>query len=152
MPFAVRAALGSRCISRRRPGLLAFMTSFADLVDARWRSLAAPDDPQGRLRYDLMREHFERTHGRIVVAHWSSREAAGVAVCCRHLPSGRLQWSLQRSMGALAAQRPEFSPLLRHVAGEAARASGVLSGRAQRLAVANLFTRSRHVMAALEAS
>jgi hypothetical protein len=55
-------------------------------------------------------------------------------------------------MDSLAAQRPEFSPLLRHVAGEAARASSVLSGRAQRLAVANLFTRSRHVMAALEAS
>jgi hypothetical protein len=30
--------------------------------------------------------------------------------------------------------------------------SNILSGRAQRLAVADLFTRSRHVMAALEAS
>ena len=128
------------------------MISFADLVDARWRLLAEPDDPAGRLRHDAMREHFERTHGRIVAAHWSSREAAGVAVCCRHLSFGRLQWSLHRSMGSLVAQRPEFSPLLRHVAGEAARASSVLSGRAQRLAVANLFTRSRHVMAALEAS
>jgi hypothetical protein len=84
------------------------MTSFADLVDARWRLLAEPDDPAGRLRYDLMREHFERKHGRIAAAHWSRREAA--------------------------------------------RASSVLSGRAQRLAVADLFTRSRHVMAALEAS
>ena len=74
-----------------------------------------------------MREHFERTHGRIVAAHWSSREAAGVAVCCRHLAFGRLQWSLHRSMGSLASQRPEFSPLLRHVGGEAARASSVLS-------------------------
>ena len=128
------------------------MTSFADLVDARSRSLAVPDDPTGRLRYDLMREHFERTHGRIVAAHWSSREAAGVAVCCRHLSFGRLQWSLHRSLGSLAADRPEFSPLLRHVAGESARASLVVSGRAQRLAVASLFSRSRHLMAALEAS
>jgi len=32
----------------------------------------------------------------------------------------------------------------------AARASSSLSGRAQRVAVADLFTRSRHVMAALE--
>ena len=55
-------------------------------------------------------------------------------------------------MGSLAARRPEFSPLLRHVAGESARASSILSGRAQRLAVDSLFTRSRHVMAALEAS
>ena len=127
------------------------MTSFADVVRARWQALAEPDDPTGRVRYDAMREHFERTHGRVVAAHWSSREAAAVAICCRHLSFGRLQWSLHRSMGALAAQRPEFSPLLRHVAGEAARASSVLSGRAQRLAVADLFTRSRHVMAALEA-
>jgi len=132
--------------------LLAVMTSFADLVHARWRSLAEPDDPVGRLRHDLVREHFEHTHGRIVAAHWSSREPAGVAVCCRHLAFGRLQWSLHRSMGSLAAQRPEFAPVLRYVGGEAARASSVLSGRAQRLAVANLFTRSRHVMAALEAS
>jgi hypothetical protein len=136
----------------RPRGLLAVMTSFADLVRARWHSLAEPGDPAGGLRYDAMREHFERAHGRIVAAHWSSREAAGVAVCCRHLSVGRLQWSLHRSMGSLVAQRPEFSPLLRHVAGEAARASSVLSGTAQRLAVANLFTRSRHVMAALETS
>jgi len=68
------------------------MTSFDDVVRARWRLLAEPEDPNGRVRHDAMREHFERTHGRIVAA------------------------------------------------------------RAQRLAVADLFTRSRHVMAALEAS
>ena len=128
------------------------MTPFADLVHARWRLAAAPDDLAERERYLTTREHFERTHGRIVAAHWSSREAAGVAVCCRHLSFGRLQWSLHRSLGSLAAGRPEFSPLLRHVAGESARASLVLSGRAQRLVVANLFSRSRHLMAALEAS
>ena len=128
------------------------MTSFDDVVRARWQSLAEPEDRKGSVRHDAMREHFERTHGRIVAAHWSSREAAGVAICCRHLSFGRLQWSLHRGMGRLAAQRPEFSPLLRHVAGEAERASSVLSGRAQRLAVGDLFTRSRHVMAALESS
>src|SRR6185295_6520010 len=90
----------------REPGLLPVMTSFADVVRARWHSLAEPDDPTSRLRYDAMREHFERTHGRIVAAHWSSREAAGVAICCRHLSYGRLQWSLHRSLGGLAAQRP----------------------------------------------
>jgi hypothetical protein len=127
------------------------MTSFDDVVRARWDALAEPGDPTGRLRHDALREHFERTHGRIVAAHWSGREAAAVAICCRHLSFGRLQWSLHRSLGTLAAQRPEFSALLRHVAGEAARASSVLSGRAQRVAVADLFTRSRHVMAALEA-
>jgi hypothetical protein len=128
------------------------MTSFDDVVRARWQSLAEPHDPNRRVRHDATREHFERAHGRIVAAHWSGREAAGLAVCCRHLSFGRLQWSLHRSMGSLAAQRPELSPLLRHVGGEAARASTILSGRAQRLAVADLFTRSRHVMAALEAS
>jgi hypothetical protein len=128
------------------------MTSFPDLVDARWRLLAEPHDSARRLRYDALRQRFEHAHGRIVAAHWSSREAAGIAICCRHLSFGRLQWSLHRSMGSLAARRPELSPLLRHVGGEAARASSILSGRAQRLAVADLFTRSRHVMAALEAS
>jgi hypothetical protein len=128
------------------------MTSFDDLADARWRSLAAPDDPAGREHHDALRARFERVHGRIVAAHWSTREAAGVAICCRHLSFGRLQWSLHRSLGSLTAQRPEFAPLLRHVAGESARASSILSGRAQRLAVDDLFTRSRHVMAALEAS
>ncbi len=128
------------------------MTSFDDLADARWRSLAAPDDPTPREHYDALHARFERAHGRIVAAHWSTREAAGIAICCRHLTFGRLQWSLHRSLGSLAAQRPEFSPLLRHVAGESARASSILSGRAQRLAVDDLFTRSRHVMAALEAS
>jgi hypothetical protein len=52
------------------------MTSFADLVHARWRVLAAPDDPAER-------------------------------ICCRHLPAGRLQWSLHRSLGGLDAGRPE---------------------------------------------
>ena len=63
----------------------------------------------------------------------------------------RVQLGQDRS---LLVDRDRLVPqqLLRHVAGEAARASSVLSGRAQRLAVANLFTRSRHVMAALEAS
>jgi hypothetical protein len=128
------------------------MTSFADLVHARWRSVAAPDDAAERERHRATRDRFERAHGRIVAVHWSTRHAAGVAVCCRHLSFGRLQWSLHRSLGSLATGRPEFSPVLRHVAGESARASLVLSGRAQRLAVANLFSRSRHVMAALEAS
>jgi hypothetical protein len=68
------------------------MTSFADLVDARWRLLTEPDDSAGRLRYDATRQRFEHAH------------------------------------------------------------DGIVSGRAQRLAVADLFTRSRHVMAALEAS
>ena len=68
------------------------MTSFADLVDARWRLLTEPDDSAGRLRYDATPKRFEHAHGRIV------------------------------------------------------------SGRAQRLAVADLFKGRRHVMAALEAS
>jgi hypothetical protein len=68
------------------------MTSFADLVDARWRLLTEPDDSAGRLRYAATPKRFEHAHGH---------------------------------MG---------------------------SGRAKRLAVADLFKGSRHVMAALEAS
>ena len=64
------------------------MTSFADLVDARWRSLATPDDPTGHERYAALRARFEQEHGRIVAAHWSTRQAAGVAICCRQPPTG----------------------------------------------------------------
>jgi hypothetical protein len=127
------------------------MTSFADLVDARWRSIAAPEDAAERERYEATRARFEREHGRIVSGHFAARHAAGVAICCRHLSWGRLQWSVHRSMGGLAAGRPELSPLLLHTAGESARASGVLSGMAQRVAVARLFTLNRNVMTALEA-
>jgi hypothetical protein len=127
------------------------MTSFADLVHARWRVLAAPDDPAERERYVAARRRFERAHGRIVDGHWSARHAAAVAICCRHLPAGRLQWSLHRSLGGLDAGRPELSPLLAHTAGESARASSILSGMAQRLAVARLFALNRNVIGALEA-
>ena len=127
------------------------MTSFADLVEARWRSIAAPEDAAERERYEATRARFEREHGRIVSGHFAARHAAGVAICCRHLSWGRLQWSVHRSMGGLAAGRPELSPLLLHTAGESARASSVLSGMGQRLAVARLFTLNRNVMMALEA-
>jgi hypothetical protein len=127
------------------------MTSFADLLQARSRALARPEDAAARERYAALREDFERTHGRIVDGHWSQRYAAGIAICCRHLSFGRLQWSLHRSLDPLTDERPEFARPLRHVAGESARASSLLSGRAQRLAVSSLFARARHLMSALEA-
>lgn len=128
------------------------MTSFAELVQARSRALARPDDDAARERYEAAREEFESTHGRIVDGHWSRRHAAGIAICCRHLSFGRLQWSLHRSLDPLTDERPEFARPLRHVEGESARASSLLSGRAQRLAVVGLFRRSRHLMAAIEGS
>jgi hypothetical protein len=127
------------------------MTSFAELVDARWRSIAAPEDAAERERYEATRTRFEREHGRIVSGHFAARHAAGVAICCRHLSWGRLQWSVHRSMGGLAVGRPELSPLLLHTEGESARASSILSGMAQRVAVTRLFTLNRNVMTALEA-
>jgi hypothetical protein len=127
------------------------MTSFADLVHARWGSIGAPDDAAARERYETARARFEREHGRIVNAHFSARHAAGVAICCRHLSWGRLQWSVHRTMGGLASGRPELSPLLLHSAGESARASSTLSGMGQRVAVARLFAMNRNLMMALDA-
>jgi hypothetical protein len=127
------------------------MTSFADLVHARRAWIAAPDDDAACERYETTYADFEREHGRIVKGHFSTREAAGVALCCRHLSWGRLQWSVHRSLGGLAAGRPEVAPLLAHTAGESARASSILSGAAQRLAVARLFALNRNVIGALEA-
>jgi hypothetical protein len=55
-------------------------------------------------------------------------------------------------MGDLAAGRPAFSSLLLHTARESVRASNVLSGMTQRIAVANLFALNRDIMAALDST
>ena len=56
------------------------------------------------------------------------------------------------TLALVPAQEPKGEYVKKATRAESARATLVLSGRAQRLAVANLFTRSRRVMAALEAS
>jgi len=53
-------------------------------------------------------------------------------------------------MGDLAAGRPAFSSLLLHTARESVRASNVLCGMTQRIAVANLFALNRDIMASLD--
>ena len=53
-------------------------------------------------------------------------------------------------MGKLAAAHPEYSTLLLHAAREAVRASNVLCGMTQRIAVSNLFALSRDLLVSLE--
>ena len=63
---------------------------------------------------------------------------------------GRLEWSLHRVMGSLAAGRSEYSPLLLRIARQSVRANSLLRGMTQRMATANLFALSRDIMASLD--
>lgn len=124
--------------------------SFGDLVHARWQSRTAPTDEAAREHCDSVRATFEAEHGKIVDDYWSKSQPAGVALCCKRLRLGRLEWSLHRSMGELAAGHPEYSPLLLHVARQSVRASNILRGMTQRIAISNLFSLSRDIMTSLE--
>jgi hypothetical protein len=123
--------------------------SFGDLVHARSQSDRAGDDSPAHKRYEEIRDRFEAEHGKIVDDYWCTQHAAGVALCCKPSRWGRLQWSLHRGMGNLAAAHPEYSTLLLHAAREAVRASNVLSGMTQRIAVSNLFALSRDLIVSL---
>jgi hypothetical protein len=124
--------------------------SFGDLVHARWQSKAAPTDEAARQNCESVRTTFEAEHGKIVDDYWSKNQPAGVALCCKRLRFGRLEWSLHRAMGNLAAGHPEYSPLLLHVARQSVRASNILRGMTQRIAISNLFALSRDIMTSLE--
>jgi hypothetical protein len=124
--------------------------SFGDLVHNRWEHEKHPTDQRARERYVETRRRFEDEHGKIVDDYWSKREPAGVALCCKRLSFGRLEWSLHRAMGSLAAGRSEYSPLLLRIARQSVRANSLLRGMTQRMATANLFALSRDIMASLE--
>jgi hypothetical protein len=130
--------------SRRRSA------SFGDLVHARWQAKTSPSDEAARENCESVRAMFEEEHGKIVDDYWSKGQPAGVALCCKRLPFGRLEWSLHRAMGDLAAGHPEYSPLLLHVARQSVRASNILRGMTQRIAISNLFALSRDIMTSLE--
>ena len=141
-PARVHAASPARV---RRPS-----ASFGDLVHAHWNSRANPIDADARLRYEETRAAFEAEHGKIVDDYWSSREPAAVALCCRRGRWGGVEWALHRITGTLAFGRPEFSRLLLQSGRESVHAANVLHGMAQSVAVSNLFSLSKDVMASLE--
>jgi hypothetical protein len=145
LPAPARARAETFVPKRRRTA------SFGDLVLAHWRWKGTDDDDHERERYETTRQLFEAEHGKIVDDYWPAREGTGVALCCKPDRWGRKQWSLHRSMGNLAAGHADFSPLLLLVAGESVRASNILCGMTQRIAVANLFALSRDIMASLAA-
>jgi hypothetical protein len=124
--------------------------SFGDLVHTRWHHKANPADEHARQGYEEIRALFEDEHGKIVDDYWSEGEPAGLALCCKRLRFGRLEWSLHRAMGNLAGGRPEYSPLLLRIARHSVRANSLLRGMTQRMATANLFALSRDIMASLE--
>jgi hypothetical protein len=140
MPFSGRDRTDAPARARRQTA------SFGDLVRAKCEA-KGDADPE----YERIRRLFEAEHGKIVDDYWPDREHTGIALCCKKKGSwGREHWSLHRSMGDLAAGRPAFSSLLLHTARESVRASNVLSGMTQRIAVANLFALNRDIMASLD--
>ena len=144
------AAALPRALSRRVARSSDRTASFGDLVHTRWEHKRDATDERARQRYVETRERFEDEHGKIVDDYWSKREPAGVALCCKRLRFGRLEWSLHRVMGSLAAGRSEYSPLLLRIARQSVRANSLLRGMTQRMATANLFALSRDIMASLE--
>jgi hypothetical protein len=146
----IAARVLPRALSERvvRPSHRA--ASFGDLVHDRWDHKRDATDERARQRYVETRERFEDEHGKIVDDYWSAREPAGVALCCKRVRFGRLEWSLHRVMGSLAAGRSEYSPLLLRIARQSVRANSLLRGMTQRMATANLFALSRDIMASLD--
>jgi hypothetical protein len=124
--------------------------SFGDLVHHRWACKTDPTDERARLRYEETRARFESEHGKIVDDYWAKREPAAAAVCCRRVRWGGMEWALHRITGSLAFGRPEFSRLLLQSGRESVHAANVLHGMAQCVAVSNLFSLSKDIMASLE--
>jgi hypothetical protein len=145
VPAPTRVLLGT--LARRQGQTY----SFGDLVHTRWHHTKNPTDDRARERYEEIRAAFEAEHGKIVDDHWSKREPAGVALCCKRSRWGRLEWSLHRGMGNLAVGAPAYSPLLLRVARDSVRANSLLRGMTQRMATANLFALSRDIIASLDA-
>ena len=139
-----------RALSRRVVRPSDRTASFGDLVHTRWEHMQDATDERARRRHVEIRERFEDEHGKIVDDYWSEGQPAGVALCCKRVRFGRLEWSLHRVMGSLAAGRSEYSPLLLRIARHSVRANSLLRGMAQRIATANLFALSRDIMASLE--
>jgi hypothetical protein len=144
------AAALPRALSRRVVRAADRTSSYGDLVHSRWEHTQDATNERARQRYVETRERFEDEHGKIVDDYWSKREPAGVALCCKRLRFGRLEWSLHRVMGSLAAGRSEYSPLLLRIARQSVRANSLLRGMTQRMATANLFSLSRDIMASLD--
>jgi hypothetical protein len=125
-------------------------SSFADLVRARWLSTPECDPEAHDLYLDTLRR-FERDHGEIVDDYWSENEPAAVAVTCRRRFLRRKQLTLHRRTERLSAGRPGFARLLLGVDRQAVRASNVLAGMGQRIAMCNLYSLTREVTTYLDA-
>jgi hypothetical protein len=146
LPTLPRVLPDSLARSRRQSA------TFLDLVHARfqWKSEHSARVDAARERYETIRATFEADHGKIVDEHWSGRFPVGVVTCRRRERWGREQWWLHRQTGSLASDQPGFSRLLRDAARQSVRASNVLSGMSQRIAISNLFSLTRDIIGSLD--
>jgi hypothetical protein len=122
--------------------------SFRDLSDAHLRS---EKDPAAREDYLEIRRRFQQEQGEIMDEYWASSVPAGVAVTWRpgRFRIGR-RLALHRRTEQLSAGRPDFARLLLRVDRQSVRASNVLAGMSQRIAMSNLYSLTREITTYLE--
>jgi hypothetical protein len=123
--------------------------TFVELVHARYEWKTSPTE-RARERYEAARATFEADNGKIVDEHWSERSPVGVVTCRQRGRWGHEQWWLHRQTGSMATDHPEFARLLRDAARQSVRASNVLSGMSQRIAISNLFSLTRDIIGSLD--
>ncbi|MGI8803781.1 MAG: hypothetical protein ACR2KV_16720 [Solirubrobacteraceae bacterium] len=129
----------------RRAGKTA---SLQDLVQARWHS-THPGSDELQAIYELTLKEFQRRHGEIVEDYWAEALPAAVAVSCMRRRFSK-QLGLHRQTTRLLAKHPEFSRLMLRVDRESVRATNVLAGMSQTIAMSNLFSLTRDVTNYLE--
>jgi len=123
--------------------------TFVELVHARFDWKTSPT-VRARERYEAVRAAFEADHGEIVDEHWSERVPVGAVTSRQSGPWGRERWWLHRQTGSLATDHPDFSRLLRDAARQSVRASNILCGMSQRIAISNLFSLTRDIIGSLD--
>lgn len=141
----------SRSLFRRRPRAQQPTVSFAELVYAhhlRQQALPGTHPYIGaeERRYRDFEGRFERAHGRVVSAYWSSATASGAAVTVKSRfplpPLIRLHWATDWA----TAGHPELDELLYDCEARAVKVGEVLRDTSQRVAMQWLFTIAAHVL------
>ena len=124
-----------------------------DLRRARPRALRLEDVADGACARALRGHRARRSRPTTARSSTSTGPSAlpvGAVTCRQRGRWGRQRWWLHRQTGSLATNHPEFSRLLRDAARQSVRASNVLCGMSQRIAISNLFSLTRDIIGSLD--
>jgi hypothetical protein len=137
--------------------------SFPELVWAHFQWEQAlhsgrPVHPTLETRYRAALESFERKHGTILEAYWSTTRASGVAVTVKRAPRpfcwlGRdPQLRFHRATEWVMKEAPSVADLMQRCDTLAIRTSEVLRGTAERIAMQRIFCVASHLLGFLDRS